>query len=996
MRVGTAARTIAVVTVILLLAAACTKDGTTAPPTTVVTSQTTPGSVGTIPLPPPPAPMAVVTRLGPGAAEPYGGDPVEVTAYVLAESPVVGLELWSGSERVDTIELAEPMTRVSEVLTWTAAGAGLHPLLVRAVDVDGRISQSSPMWLRVREAPSAQNVLGPPPGGGSGQTLLASQTGLMVVQPAPQVSHGEGCTLEISVPPAAGLGIAVYGAVLGGGGFAAIGVLGPEGGTLDLPAGSGPVVVYTESFNDAAAFPSAPAVSDPCPGGTWDGDLAFEGGKLTADVDRAYVYVTTDGDDWDRSPAANQTFIAPGADGRFDFSGILPSLDPGGATTIEGWGWKGASLVALGRSTFTVPAPGDGVGASPWQVSPTPSLLPSKGGLDWVVPVVNPTKGEALRREALFCTVPGTTGTLKFYQLKCDNGPLGHLPSKTFRWRPAPGVVTHGVWQVSTVPFPTSPLLTFPGLVSFGPVPTPVDGQIDFEIPNLDKLLAATSPHMVAETFTGTNAADISYEMVAKMATAVAGAGASGSNGSASATDKLNEAIVQVSPTLALSAPVTGPQGLTTTAVDTVYVRVVPIDGAQPQSQVSNPVEFSLDHSVPPPPSPPPKPAFTLAAKMQPPMLPNPSFSHCVRVVENPFGAKNPAPNPAHWSAGFYGIFEANAYIWQNGVKSHKGLIPGATVCALEPVPPEDNWYDIIVDAVNAVAWVWDLYADVYGMLKDKIVGALVFLTGCEAVASEETCNIIANTVVSVAATYVGIPPTMPKFSDLVEAAKGDLKDWIIEVASKTVLDCGEAQAVCNKLADEMLDAMIDTLEKEASKAATAQAKSGGYTLYINPKIKVVPEPAGTLSPTVFQITLTRTAAPSTMTSCKVTGQVAGTTVTSWDADDGFHTNEKVTADLMSGIINVDVTGMKAGQSKTATLVLTKLTDVFLPGQPPWKGSYINPEYDPSTWVFFFSPSVVTTRVSTPCTWGGSPPSDVPVLATWPQDNNPTQPWEIP
>lgn len=943
-----------------------------------------------ITLPPPPAPIAVVTRVD--VAEPTIGDVVTVTTYVLADSPIASLQLWAGSQQVDTVDVATPATRVNDVLEWTATDAGLQALLVRAVDAEGRIAQSFPVWLRVAENPDAV--------AGAVSSGLRRTAGIV---PPPDAEAGDGCTVEVTVPPAPADGIAVYAAVFGGGGFVAVDVLGPAGGTVPVAAGSGPVVVYTEAFTDTLVTPSAPTVTDPCPGGAWSGELDFDGALLTADVDHAYLYVSTDGDTWNRAPAADQTFVAPDADGRFDFSGLLPATGAGGETTVEGWGWKAGTLVALGRATFAANDPGndsadDGAAPLVWAVVPGAPILPTNGSLDWVLSTVdysdmqNPVKGESLLRSGLLCTYTKTPGPLFILPSECDNAPSGVLPSTTFRWQPAPGTFTHGVWQVSVVPPPDAPVLSFPGLIGTGPVLKPTTGSIDFEITDLAAMLASTAPTGTGQVTASAAQAianeAISFETISAIAAVAMGAGAAPSAGTGdlnvllppSWTGSIGDVAMPITPVQ---------QGL--------YVRVVPVEGAQPQAQTSNLVAFDLDHTAPPPPPPPPDPAFTLTGTIQPPTLPNPALAHCVRVVENPFGSTNPAPGGQYAAmAGLYKMFEASAYQWQNGTKVHKGLVPGATVCALEPSPPEDNWYDIIVDAIEAVAWVWDLYADVYGMLKDKIVEALVLATNCEALFSESECKAIGGFVVNMAAVAVGLPPTLPKFSELMEGLKGDLKAKLITLAVQSgVLDCGEElQAACEKVAEEMLDELIDYIEKEASEAATAQAKSGGYTLLLNPAIKVIPEPAGTMAPAVFQLTLTRTAAPSTTTSCTISGSVTGTTTWSWDADDGYHTKEEVTATLMSGMVSVDVTGMATGATKQVTLVLDNLYDIFLPGQPPWKGSYINPEYDPSTWIFFFPPTVQRGGAGTPCAWSATNPSSG-VGATWPQDNNSTQPWEI-
>jgi hypothetical protein len=968
-------RSVSWLLVMLLTLAGCTRAGEeeNSPPSTVASTSTSEASALDLGIPAPPG-MAIVGRWSVPNVEPSAGQSVSITAYVLSAEPIVRLEIWAGPEVVSSIELVTPATRVAETFQWTPRLDGIQAVLVRATDITGRTGQGFPMWVRVRPAEVDATAGGDRLVGAGLLNVLGASRSIPLI-PALATEQGPDCTTVIQADGApAAAGVAIYTATLGSTGFSVVDVLPESGGTVSVPSAPVPMLVYSEAFDAAGGVMSAPTLvpAAACAEGSWSGEVMFEGGRLTVPggAERAYLYLSTGTRAWKRVPSGDRTFVKPGGDGTFDFSHLLPPVAQGESLIVEAWAWRRGSLVGLGRAVFSSPATGSGAVAAG-----TP-LLPTKSGLAWVLP------GGQLTTEDILCTYQAeavTGSSVQFLPLSCANNPLGVLPSTTFRWTPAPGELTHGVWQVSAVPPPEGAQLAFAGLLGMGLVPKPVgSATVDFEIPDLAAMLAATVP---SASVTGGDPLQLTYQSVLQLAGGVVSGSSSG--GGTAMTFDLPSTLGGGSP-----GPAYGPPEIYGTLPKGLYVRVIPMDAGQPQPQVSNRVSFELIHTALPP-APPPTPPFSVNATMVPPHLPNPAYKHCVRVIENPFGSKNPAPGGMGALAFAYEQFEASAFITLNGVKVNKGLIPGATVCAKGPPPPDDDWWDVIVDAVEFVVWVWDLHADMYAFLKQKIVEGILFVTQCESVAGKEACEFVANQAVNIGLTMLGIPPTMPKFSELVEAAKGDIADWVVTAAVQAgYLNCGDTlQSTCEDVAEDVLEEFLDVVQEGVSEAAVAGAASDGYTLFLNPDIVVVPEPAGTVAPGVVELVLTRTNAPFSGTSCVIHGQVVGSTVWTWSGEDGSHIAEQVSGDAAAPMsTTVDVSGIKPGETRKLSFAFTNMTAWYLPGQSNL--GYAVPKYQPKSWIFYFAPGTITMLVSSYCFSTFS--------QAFPQDDLPTEPGEIP
>ncbi len=1045
-----ARRVIATATALVLVLVACTKPEQVAPTTVPGSAPSTVTFDGVeLPTPPPPARIAPVLRKPGPPGDALAGVPTLLGGLVLAEHPIVRIELWNGNELVEATDFEDPKAEARPAWQWVPPEPGLFGLVLRAIDDQGGVATSFPLWVRVRELVTPDGVgLSAPTAPASGALLGLAARALPNPGPPEIAVDAESCLATLTIPGVADAGtdgaIAVYAASFGGAGFVPAGLVPSSGGEVTLLMGAAPLMVYTEAFDTSSAIPGPPMVAyppNPCLGKGLTGDIVFENGVMgnPKGADRAYLYVSSDGGEtWDRAPETDQTFVYPDPDGRFDFNGLLPT--GGSSFHFEAWGWVGGTLTPLGRGSWTAPEPpagtsvgqGEAVAAAPF----TGSLVPL-GDLDWVLGKdTGPGGGPVLVRSGLICTykplpavqattttigvtivgggstVPPTTSpagpTLGVLPESCTNYPFGAY-SETFRWKPNPGTYSHGLLQVSTLPPPADPVFSFPGLVHTQTVPAPQGGgHTDVVVPLKDLI---TPPAQTVSI--GDQEALGAYDaMTFQM---IAGLGAAAAEPAGGQGQWIQLAI---------------PQLVQAEVNKTFYVRVLPMkDTTTPLFGISNDVVIEIEDTapLPEPPAPAQPPAMALAVQMTPPHLPNSAYQRCVRVIENPWSPKNPDPATTWlWNATHPGVplqfvlpnsykwAENSAFIYENGVKVQKGLVPGATVCAVQLDPPDKDLWDYIVDAVNFIGWVWDMYVYVWDMMKGWAADVLAYASGCVSIAkatgmstqdAEKKCSGFASTAITAVMVAYGIPPTMPKFKDLVELGKGELKEVILKVVKdQGLLDCSVLQSECDKLAGDLLDELLDQVQIAATQAATQAATSGSqWVLSIHPGIYVIPEPAGTLSPAVFKITVTRStnpSAPAPPASCTYTARVFGDKESySWQnyAKGVWVENQPISTSAVMASKSVTMTlgDLKPGESRSASLVLDTLVPWYPEGQNPQLPK-VPWSVKPQTHIFLstasvggFSPTTLTTSLS-----GG--PNCGTVSQVFPQDTKSTEPWEIP
>ncbi len=991
-----AGRLLVPLTAVMVLAAACTSNGADLTAGTTEASGVHPNANLQLP---PPAPVVPVLRLPGGAAEVALGNVVALDGAVFSSEPVVRLELWAGSTMVTAADLEEPSTEVVEGLPWLPDRPGLQALALRAIDASGGVATSFPLWVRVLDLglpDRLEDAVGAAaPAGLLGAPSRAPILGQVQApaEDAPRLEVDTDCLRTVLVPPSDGNGVAVFAATFGSGGFSPVAVLPATGGVATVGPATAPMMVYTAVFDTKLTVPGPPAVvlpPNPC-ADNWSGELSIEQGWLTGvdDAERVYLYFSADGgESWERAPGTDQTFVSPNPDGQFYFGPYLP--DDAGSLMFEAWGWTGNKVAPLGSGQWKGPvSPQTGQAGQVVAAVPGGGVLPGSD-LDWKE--IAPVKAGTL---CLFGPVPGQIG---LPESLCANWLSMQFYSREFIWKMA-GQPSHGIVQVSIAPPPSGPALSFPGLVYTEAVPAPVNGVSTFDVP-LEQVFDPVVKSAEYDPAPG-------YQMLVDLSTLAAATG-----------DQSAQSGGKFFPLLSIA-------GLN----DSFWVRVVPMDGAKPLPFVSNPIAIHVERAAPE--------GFVgtgtpeIVVEMTPPRLPNPAYERCVRVVGNPFGGKNPAPHESkQWNSEhatliakmswyqfemnlgppfqpgqetLYHGFEGSAFVFENGVKkAGVGLIPGATVCAYTPAPPSKDVLDYVVDAIEFIAGAWDFVATMWDEVKSAVIdlvaaacGAVAGAHGVPESKAEGVCQGLASIAVSAVLVYFGVPPSLPNFTQLVENGKDEFAAWVVEEGLKLAkIDCSTLQQQCKDLAEDLLGSLLDEVQTQATAALAQEASTGGWILKIHPGIQTVAEPAGILSPAVFQISVTRPLGqPPLSSQCLFQGRAIGSKAFySWTHADLGPQSGPVKGEVMqSKATVVDLSGVAPGETRVVTLLLPDLANWFPPGQGPQWSQLAN-YYKSQTLIFFEPNATIATELSTTCL-GGNP---VVVASQNHVPDGPSEPWKTP
>ncbi|MCP4966070.1 MAG: hypothetical protein GY926_12650 [bacterium] len=793
-----------------------------------------------------------------------------MTSQVLASEPIDRVEFWVDGEKVGTHGFAEPQMDPEVPWQWAADSVGPHAIEVRAFDVSERYAASSPIWMEV--------VAGWDPQSGEPLTelpmspLLSSSQGVTV--------DAARCTATLDIPTAAdSVGQAATAATLGVSGTVPVGVVGPDGGTVTVPVTSSPTMVSIVPFDEttSASRPSmlVPGNED-CAVGVWVGDVTFSGTTLdnSAGLDAAYLYVTEGGGIWQRLPATG--FATPTAAG-FNFTGLpLPAV-AGDDVEVEVWGWSDDELINLGRGRYERIAAAESILGPVQPVGPHTLLNVVRAHFD----LNTGSNKERLLTSSVLC-VDGA------FHPDCDPVP------QTLRWDTQLLGVEAGLIQVSSTRPPAGPSTDFPGLLWSIMIATDGDRVSDFELA-LDQIRRGTAP--VPEA--GSHTSGFRFSDLERM-------GLELSNGEPAAGG--------ASPRM--SQPVAGSwwQGI---PPGRLWVRVIPLSNGQPIEGVSNAVLYEVDSErllIEPPPEQAIDALYDIAVKFNQPLQSNVGFSRCVRVVENPFGSENPAPVPTMQFV--YDATRDSARVFTTEETEHRGLVAGATVCAYKPDPPDKDVFDHLGEAVSFIGEAWDTFKDLVDMVKAGIIQGIVDITGCE---PEAACKAALNALADAGLAAVGVPPTLPSFSELMESAKGDIAAALTEQLVGQVCD-----GPCADFAAQFVEDALDDIEDHFSDLATTQAQSGGWVLHLNPEIRVIPEPAGQLFPGSIEVRITRkldgesigSAPPET---CFVSLRTEGAGPLSWTTKQGVsHVDETVVGPVFaSESIAVDLIRLAPGESTT-------------------------------------------------------------------------------
>ncbi len=895
---GRFTRLLAVLVAFLVLTVSCTKTEEAVAPVTTV-----PGTRGPVlldtPAAAPPEPPSIIPLLRTinGEDVSFGGV-VILTSQVMAANPIARLELWVDTEMVDSHDFATPVVDPIFPWEWTADSVGLHAVTVRAFDVEGKAVGSFPSWSRVSPGWDVTN----------GKLMEGLPVSPLESTPDGVSLDLASCEATVLVAAAPGsLGQAITGTTLGVGGYQAIAVVGEAGGSITVPMAASPVILSVEPYDDILAIPVSP-ISIPgapeCASGAWAGDLAFNGATLVGadQVDDVYLYVTDDGSTWRRLPETG--FVGRGSNG-FSFAGLLPPVPAGGFLEVEAWGWGGGQLKGLGRARYAAKPPSsnekDWGSAKPVQPFSSLNIVRT-----FVEVVDSHNEVEYLLLQDVVC-VEGA-----FNPQVCGPSP------QILRWNANILGAEAGLVQVSTSPPPPGQSLSFPGLVWSTMLATDGAPIRDFPI-NIAAIREGNGPGQAELDLGQAQFAEGNFFQMADL-------NAMGSELSIVA----EPAAPGVAPRTSAAWVGTGRSWV---EPNRFWVRVIPFTNGVPIAGISNAVLFETDATnVPIEHDESTKAAITKAAfdalydvevEFSHPQFANSDFSHCVRVISNPFGNRNPLPtlfakfadskDPLQFN---YDGFRDSATVYSPSGNQKLGLVPGATVCAYKPKPPSKDLFDYVAEGLSFIGQAWDTFKDLIDMVKSGIIKGIVDITGCT---PEKTCIAALSVLADVGLASIGVPPSLPSFRELADAAKGDIA---AALAKKLVGEaCGAIP--CEQFAEQFIADALDDIEAHFSTLATTQAQSGGWVLLLNPEIRVIPEPAGQLFPGSVSVRVTRkptgVPGPDTPTFCAATLWTDGSGKLSWrDKYGDQHTDEVVTgAVFASASGGANLSDLGPGESLT-------------------------------------------------------------------------------
>jgi hypothetical protein len=810
-------------------------------------------------------------------------------------------------------------------LRWTPPTGGTHLLVLRAVDGQGRVAHAAPVRVHVAQ-PTREPAGGPSgqasPTATSGPAGHASQTGQQGPANGPALTvRVDGCLARIAAESGPALpNVAVYLLGPGQGGFQLLREGADRRSEATVPLVSGQFAVYALGYRDgrSAASPIVSITAPPeCASRRWRGDASIVDGALVApgEAQLAYLYLSINGGQWQRVPAADQTFVHRRS-GKLDFSRVLPSLDGASRIDLEAWTRDRTDGVRrLGSGSLT---------AAPNEYLPNlVGLLPGTD-LDLVVrtPLVDSQAvAETLVRHGEIHAYTEKSAPNPSQSTKINSTALANQRKFAFRWQPKVPGVTHGVWQVSMAPLGSSPVISGPGILAYGTVPVAQkDFEIDFEPLVMDGRTAAkTSQHVDYDTIVPQN-----YIRAKPLA----------------GTAQPDTGVIQKAHTgeaVAIAPPaMTTSQLVRLVEPPSLYVRIVPMAGEQPVDAVSNLVTFDLYLTDPTPPTLKKPPSIDVQIQFRRPNLPNPAFRDCVRVVDNPFAGGGNPPQ-IELAPGTYVTLTFHA-------DKFKPAPVGATVCPEYPSGDDDgsDLGDFLSDTLEVLTDFWDTLVAAYDFLKTAVVEFIAKHSGCTALLSEAQCMTVVGIAVDATLMFFGIPPSLPDSKALYALAKGELVNVLYAYAEQHNISCGAAEEQCKQMLADVLDEVLGEVEAEVSKAAKSGSAANGGFLWLHPDIKVVPEPKGTLQPAIFTITYTRlsSADADLPTDLLPTGCVYGRRPNwQWyDYDTKQHRTGAVEgAPLYANAkaIPVNLKTLAPGQSVTRIVVLGRPAVWFEPGADP-------------------------------------------------------------
>ncbi len=381
------------------------------------------------------------------------------------------------------------------------------------------------------------------------------------------------------------------------------------------------------------------------------------------------------------------------------------------------------------------------------------------------------------------------------------------------------------------------------------------------------------------------------------------------------------------------------------------YVRVVPTADGQVVGMPSRaiPVNYQQESDQPPV-------RFydfeLYTAKIvdyQPAVFPRGDRFRCVEVIANNF--PNNSSLKAAWNYSPGDILCP---------KSYKGGSPKGF---------EALWEDVkgfVADAIDAVS-------SAYAAIKNGIVsiaGSAVCQFGSSDV--KDACQAALSVAADIGMAYVGVPPSLPNFDQLVELGKGEVATLAIdEVSRQTGVPCvGPCAEAIRQAVNEGFDQLANTSINPSCVGIAEAHRYGQEPLCLPEQIVVRPAPGAEFTPPVVQVTITRktdtdaTPAPdwagcSVAASLQVTNTFAGGYVSgTWGQH--YVAAQELRGKPFAGGATPIPTTLAPGESITVPVVLGQPQPYYLAGNAPDPRSQLPPKHDDWYRLYYGGQGVVS------------------------------------
>ncbi len=828
---------------------------------------------------------------------------LSVAAEAISARPLQALELWVDGTLQGTRSSLDPSaTYMTARWDWVVPSPAIHSLLVRAVDTAGQIGLSNVVRIEGME-PRGHNLLYTPQQGDTLDSLaqnfgttadqiLASNPGLSPsdplsvdqeifvpipplppLPPPPEVpstpptepggaapasggnavsfwldknifqqispsglpsapalsSTVEGCGAKLVITDAASneSGFFVYRLDPGAAAFQRIATLGAQSSALPfayLDSGIyGPLQYYVSAFNaagESASTISSVKVADPACAPAAGLTLDQLVPAYPANLEHVYFYISVNDGEWTRLPADPDTFLDP-AQGTPDLGQYLKSLGmpPQEELSLHGeaWGWSAGTLTFLGEFQKNLK------GSAP--VSPPVGLQ----GL--VVPT------------DLKAAIPGTSleSTTELT--------INKFQELWFLWF-RPGHTTQVLWQISTSPFPSNPAVTPPNLVLTGlaeyyPIwPQANDFRSRIIIDFVKVLPFNPMAISVVGTPTETAPSILQFGLAQPPF---------------SLEDLLSTDGVTVNPSAGISfEPAASGEARTPSQAADYYVRVLPMKGNQPVGEPSNTVIVHYNPS-----------AEALPTLGLPPIPPIPP-----EVIHYDLEITEFSPLKASlWNhvgcIVVTGYDEQQLSVWGQFVYDIKGSWSiGSLHCPdLYKGGSPQGWDGFVKSLKDAVDFVADLYqkltdfvVDLVDMFNPICIQAKFVAEAVDAGQGtvKDVCHAVAKMTVEAAKAYVGLPPSLPNYDQLMNMGQ----DYLVDLAAKEL----EAKGIpcpqqCKDLMKQGLDASVQAVNQAKGSALCSEqaAHDQGFEPLCPPAgVLVKPDPLGSWQEPYLVLKVTR------------------------------------------------------------------------------------------------------------------------------------------